>query len=634
MKRERLLEIFDKIKKVNIAIYGDYCLDVYWMMAPEGSEISVETGLQAESVGRHYSSPAGAANILNNAAALQPKSIMPIGVVGNDMHGRELLRQLQELKVVTSSLAVQKEKFETNVFTKKIAEGEEGIRVDFGLKNIRSKETDEMILKNLRTALEKCDALIFNQQVPGSLHNEGFIESVNKLFEEFSDRVILLDSRHYGNRFSHVSFKANNNELALLADVEGNNSDHTYDYLVSNAQKIFGKWHKPVFVTRGEGGILAVDKDGVHEVRGIHITNRLDTVGAGDTVLSALGLCLAAGVPPAEAIEFANLAACVTIQKINTTGTATMEEILSVFDNTYYIYNPELAKAPRMASFVSGAEIEICEPAIHSSMGEIKHAVFDHDGTISTLREGWEHIMEPVMIKAVLGDQYETASNQLYEYARARSLEFIDKTTGIQTIIQMEGLVKMVDEFNIVPKDKILDKFGYKEIYNDALMEMVNERTARFKKGQLGLEDYTVKGAVEFLKMLKDRGVKLYLASGTDRDDVINEAEVLGYADLFEGKIYGAVGDVSKYSKKMVIGDILRENKLKGHELMVLGDGPVEIQVCRNVEGIAVGIASDEVRRYGINQDKRKRLIRAGAQIVVPDFSERDKLVKFLFGEQ
>ncbi|MDH5603957.1 MAG: carbohydrate kinase, partial [Cyclobacteriaceae bacterium] len=119
MKRERLLEIFDKIKKVNIAIYGDYCLDVYWMMAPEGSEISVETGLQAESVGRHYSSPAGAANILNNAAALQPKSIMPIGVVGNDMHGRELLRQLQELKVVTSSLAVQKEKFETNVFTKK-----------------------------------------------------------------------------------------------------------------------------------------------------------------------------------------------------------------------------------------------------------------------------------------------------------------------------------------------------------------------------------------------------------------------------------------------------------------------------------------------------------------------------------
>ena len=206
-------------------------------------------------------------------------------------------------------------------------------------------------------------------------------------------------------------------------------------------------------------------------------------------------------------------------------------------------------------------------------------------------------------------------------------------STGIQTIVQMEGLVKMVDEFNLVPKEAILDKFGYKEIYNNGLMEMVNEKMAKLNSGQLTVNDLTVKGAVGFLNALKDRGVKLYLASGTDKDDVINEAESLGYADLFDGGIYGSVGDISKYSKKMVIEKIINDNKLKGNELMVIGDGPVEIKECRKSDGIAIGIASDEIRRYGLNQKKRTRLIKSGAQIIIPDFSQADQLLKLLFDE-
>ena len=126
------------------------------------------------------------------------------------------------------------------------------------------------------------------------------------------------------------------------------------------------------------------------------------------------------------------------------------------------------------------------------------------------------------MIKAVLGDKYETADETLYHNARNRALDFIDKTTGIQTIIQMEALVEMVKEFAIVPDNQILDKFGYKKIYNDALMQMVNKRLEKFQRGALDLYDYTVKGSVAFLKMLREKGTTLYLASGTDREDVIN----------------------------------------------------------------------------------------------------------------
>ena len=212
-------------------------------------------------------------------------------------------------------------------------------------------------------------------------------------------------------------------------------------------------------------------------------------------------------------------------------------------------------------------------------------------------------------------------------------LDYIDKSTGIQTIVQMEGLVGMVREFGIVPPEKVLDRFGYKRIYNDALMQMVNERIARLKRGQLDVTDFTVKGAVEFLEALRERGVTLYLASGTDHADVVDEAEALGHARLFNGGIYGAAGDIDSCSKKMVLDRIMSEHGLRGPELAVFGDGPVELRESRKRGGLAIGVASDEIRRYGLNLDKRARLIKAGAHVIVPDFSQRDELLKLLFGD-
>jgi phosphoglycolate phosphatase-like HAD superfamily hydrolase len=138
---------------------------------------------------------------------------------------------------------------------------------------------------------------------------------------------------------------------------------------------------------------------------------------------------------------------------------------------------------------------------------------------------------------------------------------------------------------------------------------------------------------VAFLQSLKRRGTILYLASGTDEADVIHEAEILGYAPLFEGRIYGALRDYTRFSKKMTIEKIISENDLKGNELAVFGDGPDEIREGRRAGGIAVGITSDEKQRFGHNPAKRPRLTRAGAQLLIPDFSQHKKLISILFGE-
>jgi rfaE bifunctional protein kinase chain/domain len=632
MKEQRIREILSRIKNVRVAVYGDFCIDAYWLLDPAGSEVSVETGLQAQSVARHYYSLGGASNVVANLAALEPASIQVIGVIGDDIFGRELVRQFKELGVDTSYLVIQKDNFDTVAFGKPYLEGTELPRMDFGFFNKRTGATDQALLDGIKNALKTADALIFNQQVPGGITNESFIDAANELFGKFRDKIVLLDSRHYGRKFKNIYRKTNDLEAAQLNNVEVKIDDIlTLADVKKYAENLYRQFNKPVFLTRGSRGIITVDADGYHEVPGIQLLKKLDIVGAGDTVTSALALCLGAGVSPAEAAEFANFAAAVTVQKLFQTGTASGPEILEIGKDADYIYQPELATDRRKARYLDDTEIELCWESIPQA--QIKHAVFDHDGTVSTLRQGWEQVMAPVMVRAILGDKYKTADETLYHQVRNRVLDYIDKSTGIQTIVQMEALVDMVKEFGLVPADKIRDKFGYKEIYNDALMELVNKRIEKFKRGELDIYDYTIKGALEFLKALREKGIKLYLASGTDCDDVVAESKALGYAELFDGGIYGSVGDVAKYSKKMVIEKIMTENNLQGPELAVFGDGPVEIRECRKREGIAIGIATDEIRRHGLNLEKRARLVKAGAHIIVPDFSQRDQFTRLLFAK-
>ncbi len=631
METERIQELLKKIESVQIAVYGDFCLDAYWMLHPKGGEISVETGLMTQAVERHYYSLGGASNIVANLAALHPAQIRVIGVIGDDIFGRELTRQLQQLGVDTSSLFIQKENFSTVTFAKRYLHDQEQPRIDFGFLNQRSPASDEWLLQSIETALQQCDAMIFNQQVPGSIPNPHFIERVNRLFQTFHDKIVLLDSRHYSEQFRSMYRKTNDREAARLNGRQTGPDDIIPLADVKQyALNLFRQSNKPVFITRGPRGMIVADATGIQEVPGIQILKKLDTVGAGDTTSSALALCLAAGVTPYEAAQFANLAAAVTVQKIFQTGTASSEEILDLAPNADYISQPELAEDIRQAQYLPGTEIEICTDVHSLPRGRIKHAVFDHDGTISTLRQGWEQVMEPVMVKAILGDQYQNAEETLYHRVLARVRDYIQKSTGIQTLQQMDALADMVREFAVVPPDQILDRFGYKKIYNDALMQRVRLRINKFQSGQLDLHDFTLKGAIDFLHALKNRGVTLYLASGTDRQDVLDEAAVLGYAGLFENRIYGAVGDIRDYSKRMVIDSIMTQNRLQGPELAVFGDGPVEIREARRRNGLAVGLASDEIRRYGLDISKRSRLIKAGAQVIIPDYSESDQILRLL----
>jgi phosphoglycolate phosphatase-like HAD superfamily hydrolase len=139
-------------------------------------------------------------------------------------------------------------------------------------------------------------------------------------------------------------------------------------------------------------------------------------------------------------------------------------------------------------------------------------------------------------------------------------------------------------------------------------------------------------GARPFLQALAERGLLMCLASGTDEGYVQDEARLLGVAEFFGPHVYGARDDYEASGKKRVIDRLLRDTGISGRDLAVFGDGYVEIDCARGVGGYAVGVASDELAGGGtINPWKRDRLLRAGADVIVPDFADADGLIRLLF---
>lgn len=151
----------------------------------------------------------------------------------------------------------------------------------------------------------------------------------------------------------------------------------------------------------------------------------------------------------------------------------------------------------------------------------IKAAIFDFDGTISTLRCGWEQVMERIMLNRLSPSGM--SEEELLKLIRA----YIEESTGIQTIYQMEWLAGQVERLcGTTP----LDPWEYKDEYNEALLHMVNERIERLEKGEADPDEFLVAGSRRFLQLLAEKGIDIYIASGTDDVDLQREAALLKIA--------------------------------------------------------------------------------------------------------
>lgn len=253
-------------------------------------------------------------------------------------------------------------------------------------------------------------------------------------------------------------------------------------------------------------------------------------------------------------------------------------------------------------------------------MQKERYVVFDFDGTISTLRCGWEGVMRPMMLEMLCpGGEY---GAQLIRKVD----EYIDSSTGIQTAYQMQWLAEEVKKATGAAEDV----WFYKDCYNRRILSLVEEKRRRIISGTAKPEDFIIAGAVEFLRELKANGCRLFLASGTDDADVKEEARFLGVDGYFE-LIKGAPSGEFGCSKEQVMRGLI-ENAGADAEMTVFGDGKVEIMLGKELGAKAVGIASDEAERRGVDERKLTRLSAAGADAIFGDFTDKARLLELVMG--
>jgi phosphoglycolate phosphatase len=265
--------------------------------------------------------------------------------------------------------------------------------------------------------------------------------------------------------------------------------------------------------------------------------------------------------------------------------------------------------------------IEFLSPGATANHARI--ALFDFDGTLSLIRSGWMEVMTPMMVEFLLETKSGESEHQLAAIVR----EFVGQLTGKQTMYQMIELADQIRKRGGTPRDPL----EYKRIYLDRLWDQIKDRVEDLRTGRCSAEKYLVPGSIALLEVLKERGLKMYLASGTDEVYMKEEARLLGVTKYFDGGVYGALDDYQSFSKAILIQRIIGSAEAKGEEFLGFGDGYVEIENVKRVGGVAVGVATDEPGCEKVDEWKRQRLAGVGADYIVPHFNCLDELLPALF---
>lgn len=262
-------------------------------------------------------------------------------------------------------------------------------------------------------------------------------------------------------------------------------------------------------------------------------------------------------------------------------------------------------------------DVEIVNP--HLRRGPFAAAVFDFDGTVSLVREGWARIMAELG-RDLLAERGLPRETGLMPYLEDQML----RLSGKPSIFQMHRLADIVrDRGGARPDpDAMLAEFLRR------LFAVTDGRKAELVSG-VKPQAWTVPGTHDLLDNLRRRGVALYLASGTDLKYVREEAALLDLDRYFGERVYAPADNTPDFSKRDVFARIAAEHGT----VLSFGDGYSETVEAKRIGATVVGVASQEAGVPGVSAMKRAMLTELGADAIVPDYTSQEPLVAWLFGE-
>ncbi len=300
MKYNSLEEIFDAFNELTVLVIGDVMLDSYIWGSVE--RISPEAPVPIVSVKRRDYRLGGAANVALNVQAMGAKPIL-CALIGEDEAGEKLLESLDKQGMQRDGIVVTRNR-PTTVKTRVIASHQHVVRVDDESDEELKLDEEKQLIKQIVEILPRCDAIIFEDYDKGVINASLIRETVTLAANASIPVVVDPKKRNFLDYKGVTLFKPNLKELreGLKMDIDAADQS-TVEKAVARLKE---KLSAGVMLTLSEHGIF-IDYQGIKAKVPAHKREIADVSGAGDTVVSIAGLCVALNLAPKLIAELSNL---------------------------------------------------------------------------------------------------------------------------------------------------------------------------------------------------------------------------------------------------------------------------------------------------------------------------------------
>jgi rfaE bifunctional protein kinase chain/domain len=308
----KVKEVCSHFQHKKILVYGDIILDRY--IFGQVNRISPEAPVPVLKIEKEEFRLGGAGNVAANINSLGAATVL-MGIIGNDIFAQEFTKLLTKDKyIIRSSLN------KTLVKTRVISQRQQIVRIDREEKITLTPEMEKNILKSISS--ESIDAIIVSDYAKGSV-TKGIMEGLSSKAKA-ANILLVVDPKPLNfSLYKNIDgITPNLKEAQLLTHKKIITNSQASDAVKSIRRKFGTKFS---LITRGDKGITAIEKGKKpfhlpalsHEV--------FDVTGAGDTVISVLVLSLISGATLKEAVNLANVAASMVVERIGTSQVAAEE---------------------------------------------------------------------------------------------------------------------------------------------------------------------------------------------------------------------------------------------------------------------------------------------------------------------
>lgn len=371
-----LAEMLERIRGRRILCVGDVMLDRF--VYGEVARISPEAPIPILKIAEERTMLGAAGNVARNVTALGGEAVL-VGVIGDDPSSHELARLLESETAIEPDLITVRGRA-TTVKVRYQAAGQQLLRVDSEDASPCGDKAEDLVLASCFAALDECDAVLLSDYAKGSLTPKIAVSLADAA--QAQGKVVIADPK--GRDFTRYGavdiLKPNAKELADATGMPVN-TDREVEAACRRGLHLWPA--KAVLVTRSAKGMAYVRRDGPAVYMPARAREVFDVSGAGDTSLAALGLAMACGADPAEALAFAIAASGVAVGKRGT-AVVTPKEILA-------LEHAGRSRAPRPAGAVNWADAKAAVSAWRADGLRVgfTNGCFDilHPGHVSLLTQ-------------------------------------------------------------------------------------------------------------------------------------------------------------------------------------------------------------------------------------------------------